>query len=80
MCSELMLAELTMLLLAGLTSFPGSDIIEYKLYGKSPIFQMPFSKLAWFTKGKVSNRFDDRSIHSENASAMPKTTCLSNLH
>ena len=63
MCSELMLAELTMLLLAGLTSFPCSDIIEYKLYGKSPIFQMPFSKLAWFTKGKVSNRFR-RSLDS----------------
>ena len=63
MCAELMLAELTMLLLAGLTSFPGSDIIEYKLYGKSPIFQMPFSKLAWFTKGKVSNRFR-RSLDS----------------
>ena len=46
MCAELMLAELTMLLLAGLNSFPGSDIIEHKLYGKSPIFHIPFSKLA----------------------------------
>ena len=46
MCAELMLAELTMLLLAGLNSFSGSDIIEYKLYGKSPIFHIPFSKLA----------------------------------
>ena len=63
MCAELMLAELTMLLLAGLNSFPSSDIIEYKLYGKSPILQMPFSKLAWFTKGKVSNRFR-RSLDS----------------
>ena len=46
MCAELMLAELTMLLLAGLDSFPGSDILEYKLYGKSQIFHIPFSKLA----------------------------------
>ena len=57
MCSELMLAELTMLLLAGLTSFPGSDIIEYNRYGKLRIFHMPFSNLAWITKGKVINRF-----------------------
>ena len=34
MCAELKLAELTMLLLAGLNSFPGPDIIEYKRYGK----------------------------------------------
>ena len=32
-----MLAELTMLLLAGLNSFPGLDMIEYKLYGKSDL-------------------------------------------
>ena len=52
MCSELMLAELTMFLLAELTSFPGSDIIEYKLYGKSPIFQMPFPKWHGSPKAK----------------------------
>ena len=46
MCAELMLAELTMLLLVGLNSFPGSDIIEYKFYGKSQIFHIAFSKLA----------------------------------
>ena len=46
MCAELMLAVLTMLLLAGLNSFPGFDIIEYRLYGKSQIFHIPFSKLA----------------------------------
>ena len=63
MCAELMLAELTMLLLAGLSGFPVPDIIEYKLYGKSPIFHMTFSKLTWFTKGKVSNRFR-RSVNS----------------
>ena len=57
MCAELMIAKLTVLLVAELNSFSGSDIIEYKLYGKSPIFHMSFSKLAWFTKGKVSNRF-----------------------
>ena len=63
MCAEMMLAELTVLMRAELNDIPGSDIIEYKLYGKSPIFQMPFSKLAWFTKGKVSNRFR-RSLDS----------------
>ena len=67
MCAELMLAELTMLLLAGLNSFSGSDIIEYKLDGKSPIFHIPFSKLASIANGKVSNR----SVRSKNASAMP---------
>ena len=46
MCAELMLAKLTMLLLARLNSFPGPDIIEYKLDGKSPIFHIRFSKLA----------------------------------
>ena len=30
-----MLAELALLLLAELNDFPASDIIEYKLYGKS---------------------------------------------
>ena len=62
-CAELMLAELTMLLLAGLNSFSGSDIIEYKFYGKLPIFHIPVSKLAQITKGKVSNRFG-RSLDS----------------
>ena len=45
MCAELMLAELTMLLLAGLNSFPGPDIIQYKFYGKSQIFHIPFFEI-----------------------------------
>ena len=57
MCAELMLAELTVLMLAVLDAFPGSDIIakrndlpdsdiiEYRPYINALIFHMIFSNL-----------------------------------
>ena len=69
-----MLAELTVLMLAELDRFPGSDIIakrndlpdsdiiEYRPYNNAQIFHMSFSNLEWITKGKVSERRVDSMV------------------